>query len=172
MVKVRVEAHWKKSKHLNDLDRWWTQTVTVNVMFKNRIKVAWQSVKDLMGALFDAKIKIHLNGKAIKTIIRSVMMYGAETWTVMRSEEGLLERIEMRMLQWIPGASLENKKRNEVISETLEVACITDKIRGARLRWYGHVMRREDESCVKRIMTAEVTWRCSREQQQKGWETW
>jgi len=39
----------------------------------------------------------------------------------------------------------------------LGVACITDKIREARLRWYGHVMRREDESCIKRIMTAEVT---------------
>src|SRR6218665_58663 len=47
----------------------------------------------------------------------------------------------MRMLRWILGVSLKDKKRNEVIRKTLGVACITDKIREARLRWYGHVMR-------------------------------
>jgi len=49
-----------------------------------------------------------------------------------------------------------DKKRNEVIRKTLLVAWTTDKIREARLRWYSHVMRREDENSMKRIMTAEV----------------
>ena len=42
------------------------------------------------------------------------------------------------------------------------VACITDKIREARLRWYGdygHVTRRGDENSMKIIMTAEVNGR-------------
>jgi len=34
------------------------------------------------------------------------------TAQVMRREEGVLERTEMRMLQWIPGVSLKDKKRN------------------------------------------------------------
>ena len=50
--------------------------------------------------------------------------------------------------------SHKDKKRNEVIRKTLGVACVTDKIREARLRWYGHVMRREDENSLKRITTA------------------
>ena len=62
----------------------------------------------------------------------------------------------MRMLQWILGVSLKDKIRNEVIRKTLRVACITDKIREARLRWYGHVMRIKDENSMKRIMMAEV----------------
>ena len=136
---------------------------------KNRIKAAWQKWKDLTGVLCDAKMPIHLKGKVYKTMIRPVMMYGAEAWTVTRREEGLLERTEMRMLRWILGVSLKDKKRNEDIRKTLGVACITDKIREARLRWYGHVMRREDESCMKRIMTAEVTGRRSRGRQKKRW---
>jgi len=48
-----------------------------------------------------------------------------------------------RLLQWLLGASLKDKKRNEVIRKMLGVACVTDKIREARLRWYVHVMRRE-----------------------------
>ena len=59
-----------------------------------------------------------------------------------RREEGLLERTEMRMLRWILGVSLKDKKRNEAIRKTMGLACITDKIREDGLRWYGHVMRR------------------------------
>jgi len=53
----------------------------------------------------------------------------------------------------------------------LGAACITDKIREAKLRWYGHVMSiyREDENCMERIMTAEVNGRRSRERQKKRW---
>jgi len=68
----------------------------------------------------------------------------------------------MRMLRWILRISLKNKKRNEVIRKTLRVACITDKIREARLRWYCYVIRREDENSMKRIMTGEVNGRRSR----------
>src|SRR6218665_2968368 len=53
----------------------------------------------------------------------------------------------------------------------LGAVCITDKIREAKLRWYGHVMSiyREDENCMERIMTAEVNGRRSRERQKKRW---
>jgi len=75
----------------------------------------------------------------------------------------------MRILWWILGVSLKDKKRNEVIRKTMGKACITDKIREARLRWYGHVMRREDENSMKRIVTEEVNERRSRGQQNKRW---
>jgi len=41
---------------------------------------------------------IAVKGKVYKTMVRPVMIYGAEAWTLRRSEEGLLERTEMRML--------------------------------------------------------------------------
>src|SRR6218665_3656278 len=75
---------------------------------------------------------IQIKGKVYKSMIRPVMMYGAETWT-------------------------------------LGVACITDKVREARMRWYGHVMRREDGCCIKRIMNAEVYGRRSRGRKKKRW---
>src|SRR6218665_3036129 len=75
----------------------------------------------------------------------------------------------MRMLRWILGVSLRDRRRNEDIREVLGVACITDKVRAARMRWDGHVMRREDGCCIKRIMNAEVYGRCSRGRQKKRW---
>ena len=89
-------------------------------------------------------------------MIRPLLMCGAEAWIATQREEGLLERTETGMLQWILGVSLKDKKGNEVIRKTLGVACITDKMQKTRLRWYGHVMRRENQNSMKRIMTAEV----------------
>ena len=56
--------------------------------YKNRIKAAWQKWKDLAGVLCDAKMQKYLKGKVYKTMIRPVLIYGAEAWTVTRREEG------------------------------------------------------------------------------------
>ena len=84
-------------------------------LFRCKLKAAWQKWRVLAGVLCDAKMQKYLKGKVYKTMIRPVLMYGAETWTVTGKEEGLLERTEMRMLWWIFGVSLKDKKWNEVI---------------------------------------------------------
>ena len=49
------------------------------------------------------------------TMIRPVMMYGAEAWTLRRNEKKLLETTEMRMHGWILGISIKDMQRNENI---------------------------------------------------------
>ena len=71
----------------------------------------------------------------------------------------------MRMLRWILGLTLRDRKRNDDIRLILGVECITDKVREARLRWYGHIQRREEDDCVKRILEANVGGQRSRGRQ-------
>ena len=47
--------------------------------------------------------------------------------------------------------------------------CVTDKVLEARLRWFGHVQRREEEDCAKRILEADVRGQRSRERRRKRW---
>src|SRR6218665_3154933 len=94
--------------------------------------------------------------------------FPTEAWTLRRKEEKLLERTEMRMLRWILGISLKDMHRNENIRKKIGVACITDKIREARLRWYGHVERSGDTN-IRRIMKSEVQGLRSRGRQKKRW---
>jgi len=82
---------------------------------------------------------------------------------------------ELRIWWWLfvgwEGWVLSSKivRVNDDIRRILGVACITDKVREARLRWYGHVQRREENDCVKRILEANVGGQRSRGRQRKRW---
>ena len=84
---------------------------------------------------------------------RPVIMYGSETWALRKREEQQLDRTEMRMLRWMLGISLRERRRNDDIRAEAGVVAISEKIREARMRWFGHIMRREEEDPVK------VAWR-------------
>ena len=59
-------------------------------------------------------------------MIRPVLLYGAEAWSVRRKEELLLEKTEMRMLRWILGVTLRDKKRSEDIRQAVGMTRIGD----------------------------------------------
>ena len=94
-----------------------------------------------------------VKGKVYRTVVRPVLIYDSEAWTLRRREEERLERTEMRMLRWILGLTLRDRKRNDDIRCILGVACITDKVREARLRWYGIF------NCEKRMIVSSGSWR-------------
>ena len=82
----------------------------------------------------------------------TVLLYGAETWPLKKTEERLLCRKEMRMLRWAQGVSLKEHKKNEEVWQQAGVECIEEKLRDARLRWIGHVERRELEHHLRRAV--------------------
>uniref|UniRef100_UPI003EBD1358 hypothetical protein n=1 Tax=Klebsiella pneumoniae TaxID=573 RepID=UPI003EBD1358 len=89
-------------------------------------------------------------------VLRPVLLYGAETWALRKKEEGMLQRTEMRMVRWIAGISLSEKRRSEDIRKICGICNIKEKAREARLRYFGHVKRRGDEEPMKKAMTTEV----------------
>ena len=76
-------------------------------------------------------------------------MYGADTWALKKAHEKKLEVAEMRMLRWMCGVTKLDKIRNERIRGTTKVGEITKQVQERKLKWYGHVMRRE-QHCVGR----------------------
>jgi len=123
--------------------------------------------KELLGVLFDRRMPVAVEGKAYKTMAKPGLIYGSKTWTLKRCEYKRLERTEMRMLRWILGLTLRERKRNDNIRCILGVNCITDKIREARLRWFGNVIRRKKKDCVKKILKADVCGQQCRKRQRK-----
>ena len=61
----------------------------------------------------------------------------------MRSDFDMrLERVEMRMVRWVCGASLSDRQPSTDIRRRVGVEVISDEI--SRLRWYRHVEGKDD----------------------------
>ncbi len=74
------------------------------------------------------------------------MMYCAETCrAVEKAQEKKLDVAEMRMLRWMSGVTKLDRIRNERIRGTTTVGEISKKVQENGLKWYEHVLRREDE---------------------------
>ena len=136
---------------------------------KERVKAAWSKWREVAGVVCDRRMPRRLKIKIYKTVIRPVLMYGSETWALRKKEQNLLERTEMRMLRWLLGVSLRERIRNEEIRRLAEVACVSEKIREARLRWFGKVVRSDEESAVSRVWKEPVGGKRSRGRQKIRW---
>ena len=70
------------------------------------------------------------------------------------------------------GVAKLDRIRNERIRGATKVGEISKKVQESRLKWYGHVLRREDEYVGKRVIGMEVRGKEGEEDQSGGcWTT-
>ena len=100
----------------------------------------------MSGVPCDRRMKVKIKGNVYKTIVRPAMVYGAETWAVKKAHEKM-EVAEMKMLRWMCGVTWLDKIRKEKIRRSTEVGEISKKVQERRIRWHGHLMRRDYENC-------------------------
>ncbi|WMV41945.1 hypothetical protein MTR67_035330 [Solanum verrucosum] len=122
----------------------WT---TVDRILACREPMKWRLAS---GVLCDKKVPPKLKGKFYRVVVRPALLYGAECWPVKNSHVQKMHVAEMRMLRWMCGHTRSDRIRNEVIREKVGVASVVDKLREARLRWFGHVKRRCVDAPVRR----------------------
>ena len=76
----------------------------------------------------------------------------------------------MRMLRWMCGQTRFDKIRNGVIRGKIGVTHIEDKLREARLRWFGHARRRIMDAPVRRCENIDrFDCKRSRGRPKKSW---
>ena len=85
----------------------------------------------LAGNGFSLKLK----GKVYATCVRSCLMHGNETWPMKVAHELKMNRTEM----------------SEELGELLGLEPVSLMINKNRLRWFGHIERKDDNDWVKRI---------------------
>ena len=87
----------------------------------------------------------------------STLLYGAETWTIYRSQIRKLEAYHIQCLQKILNISWKDKvTHNEILSRT-SCKSIEYLVAQRQLRWAGHVIRMEDVRLPKRVLYGELT---------------
>ncbi|KAK3512281.1 hypothetical protein QTP70_003189 [Hemibagrus guttatus] len=110
---------------------------------KKRVQAGWNGWRKVSGVLCDQKISARIKGKVYRTVVRPAMLYGLETVSLRKRQESELEVAELKMLRFSLGVTRLDRIRNEYIRGTAHVGRLGDKVREARLRWFGHVQRRD-----------------------------
>ena len=67
-----------------------------------------------------------------------------------------MEVAELKMLQFSIGVPRMDKIRNEYIRGTAQVGRFGEKTREARLRWFGHVRRKDDGYIWRRMLRIKM----------------
>ena len=67
-----------------------------------------------------------------------------------------LQRAEMSMVRWMCGVKLKDRFLSKELRERLGIDDIALVLQQNRLRWYGHVLRKEDDDWEKKCMEYEV----------------
>ena len=78
------------------------------------------------------------------------------TVAVTKKQVKEMEVAEMKMLRFDMGVTRKNKIRNKYIRSTVKLERLGMKMREGRLRWYGHVIRRDQEYVGRRVIEMEL----------------
>ncbi|VDP49862.1 unnamed protein product [Heligmosomoides polygyrus] len=77
--------------------------------------------------------------------------------------------METKMLRWTAGVTRMDSIRNDAIRQKFGVAPIPDKMREARLRWYGQVLRAKEDNVRKIGLELDVSGKRPRGRTKQRW---
>ena len=114
-----------------------------------RIAKPW-SVLNKMDNIWKSNLSREIKVKFYRATIESVLMYGAETWTLTKTLEKRLDGAYTRLLRAALNISWREHKTNIELYGKLKP--ITSTLRERRLRFIGHSWRSKDEVVHKLLL--------------------
>ena len=98
------------------------------------------------------------------------MLHGSETWAVRKENEAALQRAEMRMVRWMCNDKVKDRVPSKELRERLGIGDIILILKQSRLRWYEHMLRKEDTDWVKKYIEYEVEGSRPRGRPKRTWK--
>lgn len=123
----------------------------IDIRIHNALRCSAALHQILVSKLISRRTKIRI----YKTVIRPILMYGCEAWTLTLKEENKLLVAERKILRKILGPTREvdgtwRIRKNQEIEDLVGEPNIMGETKSARLRWLGHVERMKEDRAVKR----------------------
>ena len=115
----------------------------------------WNNWRKVSGVICDTRVPIRLKGKVHKAV-RPAMTNGLEAAPLKKTEGRKLDMAEMKMLRWMCGVIRMDRVKNEQVRGSVKVSEASLRVQEARLRWYGHLLRRNEQHVTREVMEMEV----------------
>ena len=143
----------------------------MNAEVNKMTQCGWNNWMKMSDVLCDKRVPPHVKGKIHKMIVQPAMLHGMETVPMTSSHVKKLEVAEMKMRRWACGHTLRYHVRNDDIRERLRVENIRERerCRKARLRWFGHVNRRDHEYVGSKTLEMVPPGRRKRRRPKQRW---
>jgi hypothetical protein len=142
-MKIMVDQKQLENvEYFNYLGSMITKDARCTREIKSRIamaKTAFNKKKNL----FTSKLNLNLRKKLVKCYIWSIVLYGAETWTLWKIDQKYHESFEMWCWGRMEKISWTNCVKNEeVLHRVKEERNIVHTIKRRKANWIGHILRR------------------------------
>jgi sorting nexin-29 len=135
----------------------------LKIEINNRIFMANRSFYGLRNQLKSKFLSVKTKLSIYKTLIRPIVMYGSECWTLNKTEEEKLLIFERKILRKIFGPIQENNVRRILYNHEIykkydkfDGTDIVRTIKASRIRWLGHLFRNPDATPAKKVTFSRI----------------
>ena len=135
-----------------------------------RTRCAWKKFRELLPILSSRTFSLKKKGSFYQACVRPVLLYGSETWPVKEEDLVRLRRTEMPMLRWMSHATFKDRIPSNDLLTKFDLLPVRRIVQCNRLRWFGHVVRMDNDNWVKKCMMLEVYGRRDPGRPKKTWE--
>lgn len=137
---------------------------------KERIMKGRKVISCLNSILWSKTISKKRKYNIYNTMIKSILLYGAETWRLSEANKKKILATEMDAIRRSSRISRRDRVRNEVVRQNMGLhQTIIDEVEQRQLIWYGHVQRMTDERLPKRVLQWNPTARRRRGRPPRKW---
>ena len=136
-----------------------------------RARIGWVRFRESGELFLENRFPLKINGKVYRSNIRSAIRYGSETWCLKENEKAILRKTERVMVRAMCGQKVVDRKTTEkqmdmlVLKETINRLATENEV-----RWYGHVLRRVDDSVLRVALDLKVSGNRKRGRPKKTWK--
>ena len=135
-----------------------------------RTRIGWIKFRESGELLYGRKFSLKMRGRIYQSCVRSAMLYGNETWCLRENKMAILKRTEKAMMRAMCGVKMIEKRSQELMSLLGLKDTFDGLARVSGVRWYGHVLRRDNSDVLKRALDFEVTGRRGRGRSNMTWK--
>ena len=107
--------------------------------------------------------------RVYNAIVLPTMLYGSETWTVMKRHESRLGATEMAYLRRVEGVTRMDQVRNADVREAVGQEEVMEKVKRKQRAWKEKLEQMEDSRLVKKVYTEEIAGKRPRGRPRKKW---
>ena len=84
------------------------------------------------------------------------MLHGSETWPIRKENEVTLQQTQIRIVSWMCDIKLQDRAPSKGLRVRLTLDDIISVLQQNKLRWYRHMLSKENNEWVKKCMEYEV----------------